>query len=102
MRGERTCRGGRAGLKRRVGRTRGGGAAHAPLASGKGGPSIVAAARPALAALFARGLRALPRHVSVFVRARRGERSLLHDRRPAILAGAASHHDSEDSLQRGG
>ena len=102
MRGERTRCGGRAGLKRRVGRTHGGAAARAPPAGGKGVPRIVAAARPAVAALFARSLRAVPRHASVFVRARRGERSLLHDRRPAILAAAAGHHHSEDRLQRGG
>ena len=65
-------------------------------------PSIVAAARPAVAALFARSLRAFPRHASVFVRARRGERSLLNDRQPTILAAAPGNHDSEDSLQRGG
>ena len=83
-----------------VGRTHGGAATRAPPAGGKGVPSIVAAARPAVPALFARSLRAVPRHASVFVRARR-ERSLLHDR-PAILAAAAGHHHSEDRLQRGG
>ena len=48
------------------------------------------------------GACAPPRDASVLARARLGERSLLHDRRRALLAAWSSHHDSEDSLKRGG